>query len=482
MALAGVVFLTPLPGMMLLGSALSFLESRYDVSGTASRLDLDVARLRIGVEDLRLVARGHPLEPFLAVDEATVDLPWAAVWTGLSIDDLSLRGVALSVVRGADGALNLPSARGGTGEAVTPRLPIRRLEVSDLTIDWRDGVTDLTLRLPPTSVRLAEEEPGGYSTGPISMDGTARISWRGTATEVSRLEGQIGFDGSVLEISRLELAAPEGELTFSGRVDALADRPRLALGYEAQLDLAHVAAWFSNTVWGAAAVSGDVTGTLDSLAASGVLSAAPVSWGEVVADRVDATVRLTPAAVSLDGLRLEVAKGVLTADGGIAREEGWPGWLDASWIGLDVDHLLATLPMSAPVTVAAAAEGSLSARWPTLDPRSVTLSGENHLLPGVGADDGVHVDAAVGRWRLTLDEVIGGVRVAGRMEGDVASDVDPSAGGWAARRWPGLSLRPAMIWRAAATSCLLAGGKECRRSSGALPQTSRSEARSAVRS
>ena len=477
--LFGAVLFTPLPGLVLLGPALSFVEARYDLTGTASRLDLDVARLRMGIEDLRLAARGRPTEPFLAVDEATVDLPWAAVWNGLSIDDLSLRGVALSVVRGPDGRSNLPAGRGATetdggpnraenrtqapdagrrpsaaesrggegtpiatgeasGRAVTPRLPIGRLEISDLTIDWRDAPADFTLRLPPTSLRFAANEgPGRDGTGPIRMDGTARVSWRGTATEISRLEGEIGFDGSALEIPRLEVAAPEVELTLSGRVDTLVRRPRLALGYEARLDLAHVAQWFSDeAASGAAAVTGDVTGTLDSLAASGVLSAAPVAWGGTVADRVAATVRLTPAAVSLDALRLELAEGVLAAEGRIAREAGWPGRLDASWRGLDVDRLLAALSVSTPVTFAADAEGSLSARWPSLDARSVTLSAGNRLLPGTGTDGGLHLDAAGGQWRLTLDEVIGGARVAGEMQGDVASnadpaDADPADGGWA---------------------------------------------------
>ena len=50
----------------------------------------------------------------------------------------------------------------------------------------------------------------------------------------------------------------------------------------------------------------------------------------------------------------------------------------------------------------AAAQGSLSAQWAALDPRSVTLSGENRLIDGPGASGGLRFDAAGGQWRVTV--------------------------------------------------------------------------------
>ncbi|MYD69336.1 MAG: BamA/TamA family outer membrane protein [Acidobacteria bacterium] len=439
--LIGVVFFTPLSGKLLLGPALSFVESRYDLTGTASRLHLDVARLRIGLEDLRLAARGQSAEPFLFVEEATVDLPWAAVWGGVSIDDLTLRGVALSVVRGSDGRSNLPAARGGegapvgaaeaNGRAIAGDVPIRRLAVSGLTIDWRDEVANSTLRLPPTSVRLAEAGPGGYSRGPVSMDGTAQVSWRGALTEISRLDGEIGFDGSDLTIHRLDVAAPEGELTLSGRIEGLIGSPSPVLEYEASLDLAQLADWLSGAAAsGDLAVTGEAAATPGGVTASAVLSAETVGWGGAEVDRVNARVRLTPAAIDVNTVRIEVAGGVLAADGRVAREAGWPGRLEATWSGLDTDRLIAALSVPAPVTFAAAAEGSASVRWTELDPVSVTLSGENHLVPGSGPGGGLRLEMAGGGWRLTLDEFLGGARVAGELEGEVASEAATAGRGW----------------------------------------------------
>ena len=54
----------------------------------------------------------------------------------------------------------------------------------------------------------------------------------------------------------------------------------------------------------------------------------------MAADRVDATVSVRPSAFSLDALRLELAEGVLNAEGRVDRVAGWPGRLDAAWSGL----------------------------------------------------------------------------------------------------------------------------------------------------
>ncbi len=111
-------------------------------------------------------------------------------------------------------------------------------------------------------------------------------------------------------------------MEVTGRIDALTGHPRLALGYEAQFDLARVAPWLSSTTAaGAATVTGEVVGTLDSLTATGHLSASPVAWAETVADRLDAGMRLTPDAIGLDALRrIDSPVGLVRVDYGVAAE------------------------------------------------------------------------------------------------------------------------------------------------------------------
>ena len=201
-ALAGVLFFTPLVGTLLLGPALSALDARYGIVAQVGELDLGLTQLQLRATDVRLAARGHEAEPFLTIGELRVDLPWAALWRGLTIDDVSLTRPAVTVVRTATGRTNLPTGRedGDVTEESAPslRLPIARLDVRDLTVELRDDVTQLVVSAPSTSLRLAGDS--GVTRGPITMDGAATISWAGTATELTRLDGELGFDGATLDI------------------------------------------------------------------------------------------------------------------------------------------------------------------------------------------------------------------------------------------------------------------------------------------
>ena len=433
--LAAVVFFTPLSGTLLLRSALAVLEREYGLLGVAGRLDLDMARFRVGIEHLKLAARDHPNEPFLAIEEAIVDIPWSALWGGVALDDLSLRGVTLTVAHRADGTSNLPAAGGGapTGSAAVPAAPIGRFDLRDLTVDWRDEARNFTFRLPSTSVRLVgADETAGAASGPVAMNGTARISWRGTSTEISRLDGDIDFDGASLDIRQLDVTASEGTLTLDGRVHELLGSPRPALHFEARIDLARAMSWLPGmAASGDLAVVGDVERTPEGLEAAMSLVSAGATWDGMPVDRIEAAVTLTPAAVRLDSMRLEAAGGVLTVEGRVARTAARPGRLEAAWTGVHIDRLLGSLLPDASASLPATAEGALSATWTALEPRSVIFSGENRLVDGPGAGGGLRLDAAGGEWRLAVDQRFdAALHVSGVVEGEIPPGADFRGGGW----------------------------------------------------
>ena len=433
--LVGAVFLTPLPGTLLLRAALTFLEREYSLTATASGLDLDMARLRAELDDLTLATRNHETEPFLTVDRAIVDLPWSVLWSDVSINEVSLFGVAVAVTQRADGTSNLPATGGGTdsGSASAPTAPIRRFDLRDFTLEWRDEADGFSLQLPPTSIRLAvSEETDGTASGPIAMDGTARIVWRGTATEISRVDGNIGFDGTALGIRRLDVTASEGELTLNGRVHALLGHPRPDLHFEARLDLARSASWHSGMrASGDLAVAGDIVGTPEGLTATASLNTTNATWDGVTLDRIDSAVTLTPAALRVDALRMERDGGVLTVEGNVARTPEWPGRLEAAWSGLDIDRLVRSLQSAVPALPPITAEGSLSAEWTAVEPGAVTVSGENRLIDGPGATGGFRFDAGGGEWQVTVDQRFdAAVDLTGVVEGEIAPGTDFSQGNW----------------------------------------------------
>ena len=205
-----------------------------------------------------------------------------------------------------------------------------------------------------------------------------------------------------LHIHQLALAGPEVTLTVGGSVDALLGRPRLALDYEARLDLARVASRRPGAIGaGDVALSGKLGGTVDRLTATAVVAGAAIGWNEASAERLAAVLNLTPEAVTLDDLRLELAGGELAANGRVDREAGWAGQLEAAWNGLDVDRLLAAFSLEAPVTFAAAADGSLAASWPAADVAAATLSARARLRPGGRVDTGLVRQA---NWRRIAGE------------------------------------------------------------------------------
>ena len=439
--LAGLILLTPLPGTLLRRPVLAYLERTYDLTATAARLDLDIAGLVVGIKDLRLAARNHETEPFLSMDRAVVDLPWSALWGGgVSIDSVSLHGVGVAVRRRADGTSNLPGIGIGTGggSGSTRRVPIRRFDLHDFSLEWRDEAQDFFLQLPLQSVRLVGGEgatgegTAGEARGPITMDETGRMVWRGTATELTRLDGVIGFDGAALGIERLNVATPEGELTLNGRVDDLLGRPRPELHYDARLDLARAAVWRPGTsASGTLTLGGDVEQTADGLTATASANAAGATWNGMPVERVDADATLTPDAIRVDSLRMEAAGGVFTAEGLVARTPERSGRLQAAWSALDIAQLLTPLVPTAPALPRAAAEGSFSAQWAAFDPGSVTLSGEYRLVDGPGASGGFRFDGSGGAWRVTVDQRFDAeASLQGTIEGKFATETSFGGGGW----------------------------------------------------
>ncbi len=420
-ALFGVAVLTPFVGRILLAPALSAVEGRYGLVAELGELDLQLAQLRIGITNLQLAVRGHEAEPFLTVEEVRADLPWAALWRGIAFDELSLTRPTLLLRRTADGRTNLPTGRGDGADA-TPaaRLPIGVLDARDLTVDVRDDLNRLALTLPPTSLRLSGE--GGRIRGPIAMDGAAAVSWGGTAMELSRLDGELGFDGATLDVHRLTLTAPEGELTLRGRVDEVLGRLDVAIDYEMGVNLAQVAAGLTDTVAaGVLTLAGDLRGAASNLGASAEVSGSAVEWNGVALDQVTAALAMTPTNVTLSTARVAVAGGEVVAEGGVALNEALSGRLRAAWDAIDLDRVLAVIGVESPVSVGTSA-GELEASWTAVDPRAVTLSAHHQSDPDADGP-GLRLKAADGRWRVALDAPVApSARVVGEVEAIISDD------------------------------------------------------------
>ena len=416
-ALIGIVLLTPVTGMVLLDQALSWLHRHYGIVGAVGRVDLDLAQLRVSATDLRFAAGGQGAAPFLTIDDVHIDLPWAALWGGAS-GSVTVTRPAISIVRSADGSSNLPAAGEPVLDASSSApgpLPLGIIEIEDLTAAWRDDASGWRVELAPTSLRLNGDH--GILRGPLGSRGESVVARGDVRTGVVRLDGDLGFDGAALDIHRLTLAAPEGEVTVRGRIEELFARQRLDLDYAAQLDVAELASWLSDaSVAGTLSAEGRASGRLDALAASVTIAGAGLAWQATRIERVAATVKVTGSELRLDALDLTLAGGRLSAEGRLGRNDARAGRLAARWRDLDADRLLSAFRVELPITLGTTAEGTVAARWDALDLRSVEVSATNRF----GWDEesgGVQVEAAGGRWRMMVDERLAGVaHVAGQVE------------------------------------------------------------------
>ena len=454
----GAMFLTPLPGRLLQDSLLAFLEQRFGVTASVGRLDVDLLRLRLTAAGLEVAARGHVGEPFLTVDRAVVDLAWSSVWRGASVDGLFLGGASVSVLRRADGRSNLPgallgvdasvrsrrpepgpAARGGSESEPPFKLPIRWLDVRELTATWRDEGSGFVLHLPATTVRLgADRGPAPDRVpGRLRTRGVVRVSGRGITTSISGIDGEIAYDGTSLFLDPLDLQAAGAELALRGRVDALFGRPRLALDYEATLDLPQLTSRLATLAAGSLSAAGSVRGPAADPEASVVVSGTGLRWGGTAVDRLDAALRLTSRAMTLDTLGLETAGGSLAASGALELAAGWPGEVEATWTGLRLDELVAGGAPALPPVPDAVVEGAASARWPALAPHAVELSARNRISSAAGSGN-ARLEAVGGRWRLTMDHAVGGAgRVTGVVEARMAASETAGPDDWRAARLTG---------------------------------------------
>ena len=261
--------------------------------GAVGRVDLDLAQFRVSATDLSFAAEGQGAAPFLTIDDLHIDLPWAALWGGAS-GSVTVTRPAISIVRSADGSSNLPAAgeRALDASSSPPGpLPLGSVEIHDLTAAWRDDASGWRVELAPTSLRLNGDH--GILRGPLGSRGESVVARGDVRTGVVRLDGDLGFDGAALDIHRLTVAAPEGEVTVRGRIEELLfARPRLDLDYAARLDVAELAAWLLvPSVAGTLSAEGRASGRLDALAASVAIAGDGLAWQATRVERVAATSR-----------------------------------------------------------------------------------------------------------------------------------------------------------------------------------------------
>lgn len=422
----------------VLAGAIDRLRTDVGIEAEIEQLDYNLFALRLAARNATLAIPGA--DPFLLVDAIRIDLPWSIVSGQIAIESLEVDRPRLVVARSDDGTLNLPGALPADEPAAVPEssvdpIEIGRLVIRELSVGYDDGSVGVSVDGRDVSLDMAQDAAAQLA-GRLTMSGGLTIQAAGRQTALSRLAGNLAFDGSTLYLDQLAVAAPEGELMLDGRIDLLAAVPRVELQYEGRASLAAVESWTASDrpMNGDVTFAGEASGEFDALRLSIALSGNELVWGDERNVSIDLRASLSPEAAEIESATLAAAGGQVLASGHIEFGDQGSSRAEAQWKGLDVGALaLAVSPeVNQILRVGTIADGEMAVTWTGTDLLgSANGRADLHLTAKRGGPLALPLSGEaratldVGRWGVELRPLsVGGARVAGRVDGVLdASDL-----------------------------------------------------------
>ena len=216
----------------VLDRARGYAEQELGLAVRATGLGYNLLTRSVELRDLS-VASTSGAEPFLEVDRLAVVFGPEIFRGRVTVNRLSLNRPRLTLVRYADGTVNLPASRESTQQPAPLQLGIVSVTALSARLDDRAaqrsfavGPFDLSLDTAGPSSRPGAFGPGGFTAraGQIELSGT--------------LAGRLGFDGRRVRIEELTVETNEGRAVVGGWADLIGERPAMSVRASAIVDLA----------------------------------------------------------------------------------------------------------------------------------------------------------------------------------------------------------------------------------------------------
>ena len=311
--------------------AVRTVEEQYDLHLDASRLDYNLAALRIGLADLRVSALHATDEPFITADYLSVTLPWRTVLGDIAFNDITVTNGRVFVRRREDGTSNLPAASDApAGEP--PALRVEQLNVPQLAVDLRDEQAAMFLWMPSIALRLTPDD--GY----VKLGGNGQFNTETQITHISELSGNATFDGRALHLDNLQVRADEGSARLDGSITFIAREQAVDLTAAGSLDATRVARWAvtdGDLPRGALMFEAHVAGTFDQLDTQLSATSERLAWQNLAAANLATRARITTDRAEIDELRFEFEGGRATASASVPFDPNATGRVSANWAGID---------------------------------------------------------------------------------------------------------------------------------------------------
>ena len=415
-AVAGIAALhTPWARARVLAAVLARIVPEGSVH--VDRLDYRLPTLWFRLHGLQLRTPGQE-RSYFDVDELTLDLPWSSAWRGLAFQHVELRKPRLTVFVAADGSSNFE----GGGMRVDATVPVERLRISELQIEWRDAAVGYEFDAGDIRLDLGDAiEPR------LEMPGTAslRVGHRQAEIELSR--GQLSWDGRNLGIDQLRFDSTAAQLEIDGTVERLLADRELTLDVRTQALLGTLAELGGlDVAGGALSVAGRLSGPAMTPTVDMTLDIETALSRGVSLRRLHGHIQADQQAIRIDALRAELGGGDLTGDLHIGLAAGAVSRM--RWENVDPAPLLAAALSSGWIVPATRLSGEVHAEWPGPAPAiaditaSVLMSfdGSSPDAGAVAVDGRLEADLSAGVWRTSVDaDVAAGLRIGAELTGAV---------------------------------------------------------------
>jgi outer membrane protein assembly factor BamA len=420
-----------------------YAERQLGVKLGASSLSYNLLRRSIELGDLSLASTTAD-QPFLEADRAIVVFDPGIYLGRITVTRISLSRPRLSLVRYADGTVNLPAPRGGARQQSPIELGIVTVSALSARLDDRlaqrsftVGPFDLSVDTAATSGR-----PGAFGPGPF----TARAGQIETSGTIA---GRLAFDGARVRIEDLTAETKEGRFVLTGWADVIGERPAISSRLTATfnlLDAARLMRFDASGLAGRLEATADVAGALATPSIAIAVTSRDAAYAPIGPIQLAASSSFSGSRVIIDTFGIDAAAGSVQVDGAVELSEpvprttDTPSRLDMRWSNVRVDDLVLAFGGSLPVRSGSFANGSATVDFDVRDLGArawsrVRAAGTTTFRTATEASSPESVSLSGGA-DLKLDQGLWSLRHSiqvRRPEGDIAGEVtgrlSDSAGG-----------------------------------------------------
>ena len=309
------------------------LQSAAGVRATIARLDYNLFTLTFSAGNVTLAAEGSSV-PFFSAEAVRGDLPWTIVRGRIAVESLEIDNPSVTIVREADGTLNLPTSSGAASEPAPGSIDVGRFVIRGLRVRYENRPAGVLVDARDIDVNL-ERPPGSLLNGRLSGREIA-VRIPENETGLSKFDGRLAFDGTALALEDFALEAPEGRLRVDGKLSLLPAFALDGLRYQGHLDLARLAPWVGADPppTGLVSFSGTAAGPIDSATTTIDVAGDNLQWSDVHEITLRTHAVLSGSAAAIESLRITAAGGEILADARVPFDDRSPGHARLNWRNL----------------------------------------------------------------------------------------------------------------------------------------------------